>query len=67
MKRVLASALVLGVFSLFSMSGCAEKSEVKEKVSTPEGSTETTTTVKSTGDNPPANSAGQTGDSGAPK
>jgi len=65
MRRVLASALILGVFSLFS--GCGEKSEFKEKVSTPEGSTETKTTVKSTGSNPPPNSAGQTGDSGVPK
>jgi uncharacterized protein YjbJ (UPF0337 family) len=63
MKRLLTAALVAGVFSVFGLTGCGEKSEVKqtETVSTPGGSTTTETTkeIKSTGDNPPPNSAGE--------
>jgi hypothetical protein len=63
MKRFLTAALVAGVFSTFGLVGCGEKAEVttKETVSTPGGTTTTTDTkkVESTGDNPPANSAGE--------
>jgi pyrroline-5-carboxylate reductase len=65
MKRVLAMALILGVAS-FGLSGCGEETKVKEEVSTPGGTTTTTESVKSTGDNPPANAAGQTGATGTP-
>ena len=64
MKRYLTVALAAGVFSAFGLMGCGEKSEVKtqESVSAPGGTTTTTDTkeIKSTGQNPPANSAGQT-------
>jgi len=70
MKRFLASALILGAVSGFGLVGCGEESKVKETetVSGPGGTTTTTTEnkVKSTGENPPANSAGQTGGAGAP-
>jgi len=63
MKRFLTAALFAGVFSTFGLAGCGEKAEVKqtETVSTPGGSTTTETTkeIKSTGDNPPPNSAGE--------
>jgi hypothetical protein len=69
MKRTLASALIVGV-SLFGFAGCGEESKIKEKetVTSPGGKTETTTekSVKSTGDNPPANSEGQTGKTAEP-
>jgi hypothetical protein len=60
MKRLLTTALLLGVTSGFglALSGCSEESKVQEssKVSTPEGTTTTTTEVKtdSSGSNPPA-------------
>jgi len=64
MKRFLAHSLVLGVVSGFGLVGCGEESKTKttEVQSTPGGTTTTTneTKVKSTGDNPPANSAGET-------
>jgi hypothetical protein len=66
MKRVLTSTLVLGLmaFPVVGLVGCGEetKHEVKETVSTPGGTTtsETTTKVKSTGENPPPNAAGET-------
>lgn len=57
MKLFLASALLLGLFSLGTV-GCAQKSSVTEetKVSTPDGTTTTTVTkeVERTGDNPPS-------------
>jgi len=60
----LTATMFAGVFSLVGLTGCGEKAEVKqtESVSTPGGTTTTekTETVKTTGDNPPANSAGQT-------
>jgi hypothetical protein len=63
MKRFLTAALVAGVFSAFGLVGCGEKSEVKqtETVSTPGGSTTTETTkeIKSEGQNPPPNTAGE--------
>jgi len=65
MKRVLTSALILGVFSLSTVGlvGCSDETKVKEKetVSTPTGSTTTTTEkkVESSGSNPPANSEGE--------
>lgn len=63
MKRILTSALVLGVFSLVGLSGCGEEASVEkqETVSTPGGTTTTTVekSIESTGSNPPANSAGE--------
>jgi hypothetical protein len=71
MKRVLASALILSAVSGFGLVGCGEENRVKEQetVSTPGGSTTTTTEtkVKSIGDNPPPNTAGETGGTGTPK
>jgi hypothetical protein len=65
MKRFLTTALMLGIVSSGGLIvGCGEKSEFtqKETVQAPGGTTETTkdTTVKSTGENPPPNSQGQT-------
>jgi len=63
MKRFLTAALVAGAFSSFGLVGCGEKAEVKtqETVSTPGGTTTTTDSkeIKSTGENPPPNSAGE--------
>jgi hypothetical protein len=67
MKRLLTTGLVLGLFAfpVVGLVGCGEetKHESKETVSTPGGTTTTTTTekVKSTGENPPPNTAGETG------
>ena len=68
MKRPLSFALILGLLSFpaAGLVGCGEelkKRETTETVSTPGGTTTTTseTTVKSTGENPPPNSAGKTG------
>lgn len=67
MKRTLSSALILGVlaFPVVGLVGCGEesKTEKTETISTPGGTTTTSeeTKVKSTGDNPPPNSAGETG------
>jgi hypothetical protein len=64
MKRFLTAALIAGLFSTTGLVGCEEKSEVKqsETVTSPGGTTETTKTetIKSTGESPPPNSAGQT-------
>jgi hypothetical protein len=64
MKRFLTAALIAGLISTTGLVGCGEKSEVKqtETVTSPGGSTETTKTetIKSNGENPPPNSAGQT-------
>ncbi len=67
MKRTLSSALILGLF-LFpavGLVGCGQETTTgrTETITTPGGSTTTSTEtkVKSTGDNPPPNSAGQTG------
>lgn len=64
MKRMLASALVFSVAACFGLVGCSDETKVKESetVSTPGGKTTTTseTKVQSSGENPPANSAGQT-------
>jgi hypothetical protein len=64
MKRIMTAALVASVFSTFGLVGCGEKSEFKrtETVSSPGGTTTTQDTkeIKSTGENPPPNSAGQT-------
>jgi hypothetical protein len=64
MKRFFTAALVAGLFSATGLVGCAEKAEVtqKETVTSPTGTTETTKTetIKSNGENPPPNSAGQT-------
>jgi hypothetical protein len=63
MKRFLASALIIGV-STFGLVGCEDKAENKVKeTSTGPGGTTTTTIdkkVESSGNNPPANSAGET-------
>jgi hypothetical protein len=69
MNRTLSSALMLGLlfFPAIGLVGCGEESKsVKtETITTPGGKTTTSTetTVKSTGDKPPPNSAGQTGKS----
>ena len=67
MKRTLPSALILGLLLLpaVGLVGCGQeaKTERTETITTPGGTTTTTSEVevKSTGDNPPPNSAGQTG------
>ena len=67
MKRTLSSALILGllVFPAVGLVGCGEESKTgrTETITTPGGTTTTTTEtkVKSTGDNPPPNYAGETG------
>ncbi len=69
MKRTLLSVLILGLFLFLAVGlvGCGEESKTgkTETITTPGGSTTTSTEtkVKSTGDNPPPNSAGQTGKS----
>jgi len=64
MKRFLATALVLGLMSPLGLVGCSDKAKVEttETIKTPGGQTETTksTEVKSSGENPPPNSAGET-------
>lgn len=66
MKNLLKSALILGVlgFPVVGLMGCSEesKTETKETVSGPGGTTTTTDEhkVKSSGENPPPNSAGET-------
>jgi hypothetical protein len=70
MKRTLSSALILGLlfFPVVGLVGCGEesKTEKSETITTSGGSTTTSseTKVKSTGDNPPPNSAGETGKTG---
>ena len=65
MKRNLASVLAASVFCSFALVGCGDESSstVKEKVTAPGGTTERTVTdkVKSTGENPPPVSTGETG------
>jgi len=69
MKRILSSALIFGllVFPAVGLVGCGQESKTgrTETVTTPGGTTTTSTEtkVKSTGDNPPPNYAGQTGKS----
>ncbi|MGO9468244.1 MAG: hypothetical protein ACLQIB_52085 [Isosphaeraceae bacterium] len=69
MKRILSSALIFSllVFPAVGLVGCGEESKTgrTETVTTPGGTTTTSTEtkVKSTGDNPPPNYAGQTGKS----
>jgi hypothetical protein len=64
MKRFFTAALVTGLFCSMGLVGCSEKAETqqKETVTTPGGTTETTKTetIKSSGETPPPNSAGQT-------
>lgn len=64
MKRVILSAVMAGVAGLFV--GCGDETKTKETVSTPTGSTTTTTSVKSEGSNPPANASGETGKTATP-
>ena len=67
MKCNLTSALALGLLlsSAVGLVGCGEESKTgrTETITTPGGTTTTSTEtkVKSTGDNPPSNDAGQTG------
>ena len=69
MKRILSSCLLFGilVFPVAGLVGCGEESKTgtKETITTPGGTTTTTSEnkVKSTGNNPPKNSAGETGKS----
>jgi hypothetical protein len=57
MRRMLASALVLGIFSTVGLIGCGEEATVEKQteVTTPGGTSTTTETksVEKTGDNPP--------------
>jgi len=70
MKRTLSSALILGllVFPAVGLVGCGEESKTAktETITTPGGKATTSpeTKVKSTGDNPPPSSAGETGKPG---
>jgi hypothetical protein len=70
MKRILSSGLIFGLllFPVAGLVGCGQetKTGTTEKFTTPGGTTTTSseTKVKSTGDNPPLNSAGQTGKTG---
>jgi hypothetical protein len=70
MKRPLSLALILGLLSFpaAGLVGCGEESKrgTSETVTTPGGTITTTseTKVKSTGENPPPNSAGETGKTG---
>ena len=61
MKRALASALILGVTSLFGLSGCGDesKTETKTETTTPTGTATETKTDKmeTSGSNPPAPAA----------
>lgn len=71
MKRTLSLALILGLllFPAVGLVGCGQESKTgsgsTETKTTPGGMTTTSTSsdtkVKSTGDNPPPNSAGETG------
>jgi hypothetical protein len=66
MKRSLSLALILGLLGLpaIGLVGCGEEKKVEksETVSGPGGTTTTSSEVKvkSSGENPPPNSAGQT-------
>jgi hypothetical protein len=64
MKRTVASAIVASFLSAICLVGCGEESstKVQETTTGPGGKTVTTsdTSVKSTGENPPPNSAGET-------
>jgi len=72
MKRILSSGLLFGVlvFPAVGLVGCGEQSKTgrTETITTPGGTTTTTTerNVKSTGDNPPPNYAGETGKTDKP-
>jgi len=65
MRRLLSSAVIVGLFSLpvVGLVGCSDEatSKTKETVSSPTGTTTTedSKTIKSTGSNPPTNSEGQ--------
>jgi len=64
MKRILSSALAVGLFCLpiGALVGCSDEAttKVKEEVSTPNGKTtkEVKETITSSGSNPPATSDG---------
>jgi len=65
MRRTIPSAILASVFTAFCLAGCGDESSTKVKETTTDPGGKTTTTidksVKSTGDNPPPNSAGETG------
>jgi len=65
MRRTIPSAILASVFTAFCLAGCGDESstKVKETTTTPDGKTVTNIdkSVKSTGENPPVNSAGETG------
>jgi hypothetical protein len=67
MRQTLSSVLILGLlfFPAIGLAGCGEESKTArtETITKPGGKTTTSaeTKVKSTGDNPPPNSAGKTG------
>ncbi len=71
MKRLMASALMLGLIAPLGLVGCAEKSETESKVTntTPGGTTTETTKseVKQEGNNPPPPASGAPAPSDAPK
>ena len=70
MRRILSLALIpsLILVPAVGLVGCGEQSKTgrTETITTPGGTTTTTTErkVKSTGDNPPPNYAGETGKTG---
>jgi hypothetical protein len=68
MKRILLSAVMLGVAGLFLGCGDEAGTKTKETVTAPGGTTTTVKEekVKSTGENPPANTAGETAKSATP-
>jgi|GEM_PF-3116183 len=59
MKRLLASALIIGVSTL-GLAGCGEETKKVEEIKAPGGTTTTTESVKSSGENPPPSSEGKT-------
>jgi len=73
MKRLIASALILGLIGIApaGLVGCGEKSETstEQTVKTPGGTTteSTSTEVKQTGNNPPPPPSGAPAPSEAPK
>jgi len=71
MKRLMASALMLGLIAPLGLVGCAEKSSTESTTTekTPGGTATVTekTEVKQTGNNPPAPPGGAPAPADAPK
>jgi hypothetical protein len=71
MKRLMVSALMLGLIAPFGLVGCAEKEGTETTTTTtgPGGKTteSTSTEVKQTGNNPPPPISGAPAPSDAPK